>query len=145
VTRELVAQVVGLLFLTSGRQVTHEVIDAWAVALRDTPERGDELAAATELARGVEYVTLAQFCKALTASRRRRALAEQTRRTLAAGPVASVGMTATDWSAFVNGARAAAAKMGKPAPRFPDRKPADVSFVQIIDGMFRPPTPEAAA
>jgi hypothetical protein len=143
-----VAKVVCILYLATGREVTHDVIDVWAVVLSPVPDGDDAIEVAVDLARTVEFVTLAQFFKSLVASRRRRALAaEQSRRDFAAAEVRVVGMTDADWNAFVNGCRQASAEMGKPAPNLPDHKPESVSFAQIIAGLFASPAhdPEAAA
>ena len=68
------AQVVGVLLLATGREVTHEVIDAWAVALAKVPDGDDGIEVESGIARGHDYVTLAQFYEELRSTRRRRAL-----------------------------------------------------------------------
>jgi hypothetical protein len=74
VNERTVARVVGVLFGAAGRPVTDMVIDAWAVALANTPDRGDELEVAADLALANDFATVAQFHEALRHARRRRSL-----------------------------------------------------------------------
>jgi hypothetical protein len=147
-TRQLVAKVVGILYLTTGREVSHEAIDAWAVALASTSEGPDVLEVAAELARRVDFVTLAQFYKALTASRRRRALDEAAAQDRALGRGDDDVRPLSDpraWTAFRIGAEREAARMGKPAPRLRDKAPpVGVSMTTVLRDMFRPSDPAAA-
>jgi hypothetical protein len=142
VTRQRVAQVVGILYLTTGREVTHEVIDAWAVALASTADGDDAIAVAAQLARSNEFPTLAKFYGALVASRRRCALElEQAARALPMGEDdrASLLSQRAGWAAFTAGARREAKRLGRPAPALPDEPPAGVSIAVVFAGMLRPP------
>jgi hypothetical protein len=140
VTRQRVAQVVGILYGAAGREVTHEVIDAWAVALANTPEGDDALEVAAELARGSDFPTLAQFSAALFASRRRHALEVAQARALSeASEVGSPPSDPANRAAYVNGCRREAARLGLAAPAYPDAPTERGSMSRLLRDMFRPP------
>jgi hypothetical protein len=143
VTRQLVAKVVGILYLTTGREVTHEAIDAWAVALADTPDGDDVLEVAAQVARDTDFATLAQFFKALIAPRRRRALEAQAAAwALPSGDVHAYELShPANWAAFRAGARREAMRLGRPTPQLPEEPPAGISLARIVDAMRRPPEP----
>jgi hypothetical protein len=146
VNERRVAQVVGIIFGAAGREVTDAILDAWAVALKQTPDGDDVLEVAAQLARGTDFATLAQFYKALMASRRRRALEAESSLRVLEGPGGDFAPLShpANWRAFVAGSRRAALQLGKPAPRFPDELRAGVSLNSILDDMFRAPDPAEA-
>ncbi len=138
---QTVARVVGILFGAAGRQVSDAIIDAWAVALAETPDRDDEIYVAAELARAVNFATVAQFHGALRESRRRGRAALPPAEGESFPPLSHPA----NWRTFVKGARDEAARLGKPAPNLPDEAPAGVSLGQLVREMFRPPELPAPA
>jgi hypothetical protein len=139
-----VTQVVGIIFGAAGREVTDAIVDAWAVALAPIRDGDDATEVAAALARSTDFATVAQFCRALTASRRRRGLElEQAARALPLGDEdrASRLSQRAGWAAFTTGARREAMRLGKPAPEFPDDPPAGVSLGVVFAGVLRPPDP----
>jgi hypothetical protein len=69
-TRALVARVVGILYLTSGRSITPEVLDAWTVALHPFSDGTDAVTVAAAVARTVRLPTVADYAQELTVFRR---------------------------------------------------------------------------
>jgi hypothetical protein len=131
VTRQLVAKVVGILYLATGREVTREAIDAWAVALRDTPDCDHTVEVAAELARSVDFVTVAAFYKALRSHRRRQV-----------GPALHVAHDddlplshPAAWAAFAHGVRAEARRQGR-VVNIGDQPPAGLSLSTILRDLF---------
>jgi hypothetical protein len=146
VNEQTVTQVVGILYLTTGREVTDDAIDAWAVALANTPDGGDALEVAAELARSVEFVTLAAFYKALVASRRRRSLERHQRVfTLVGGDETLPLSDPRAWAEFRKGVQRMSVRLGKPVPRLPEEPPAGVSMTPVLNNMYSDDPAEAPA
>ena len=105
----------------------------------------DAVEVAADLACDSDFVTVAQFYKALRAARRRRAL--EATRVLAPSEGESFPPLSypANWRAFVNGARAEALRIGKPAPMLPDKLPPGVSIGEVLRDMFRAPDDKAPA
>jgi hypothetical protein len=72
VTRDLVARVVAILYLTAGRPFSPEVIDAWTVSLDVCGDGPDALTVARAVARTERHATVADYYAALTDHRARR-------------------------------------------------------------------------
>jgi hypothetical protein len=70
VSPALVAQVVEVLYVTSGRLVTESVVKAWALALQPYPDGPDAVEVAAAVARTQRSATVHDYCQALTDRRR---------------------------------------------------------------------------